>query len=479
MSNAAQSLAGSRIRSLLDADSFVEIGGGVTARNTDFGLSDTDTPSDGVITGYGLIRGRLVYVYSQDVSVLNGTVGEMHAKKIVSLYDLAMKTGAPIIGFLDCGGIRLQEASDALDALGRIYQRQVMASGVIPQITGVFGSCGGGLALFPALTDLTFIVRDTGRLFVNAPNTLDGNHVSRCDTASAEFQSEEPGLGDGVGTEEEVLEKIRDLAVLLPSSNEDSLPCDTDQEDDLNRTCPGLAGSVRDTARALAQIADGHFFIETKPAYGRDVVTGFMRLNGNTIGCVANRSAVCDDEGNVTEDFGGVLSARGAKKAARMVNFCDAFNIPVLTLTNVTGLKASRCSEKHMAKAVGRLTCAFASATVPKVNVIVGKAYGSAYVAMNSKSIGADMVYAWSIAEVGTMEAAMAAKIMYPEADADTWKVKTVEYQALQSNVLSAARRGYVDLIIEPQDTRKHVIGAFEMLYTKRESRPDKKHHTV
>lgn len=479
MSNAAQSLASTRIHSLLDANSFVEIGGGVTARNTDFNLSAADTPSDGVITGYGLVCGRLVYIYSQDVSVLNGTVGEMHAKKIVSLYDLAMKNGAPVIGLLDCGGIRLQEAADALNALGEIYRKQAMASGVIPQITGVFGSCGGGLALFPALTDFTFIVQDTGRLFVNAPNTLDGNHVSKCDTASARFQSEETGLVDGVGTEEEILKQIRDLIVLLPSNNEDDLPCDPDQDDDLNRTCPGLEGYAGDVLRVLTQIADGHYFAETRPAYGKDVVTGFIRLNGSTVGCVANRSAICDEEGNVTDDLGGVLSARGAKKAARMVTFCDAFNIPVLTLTNVTGFKASKCSEKHMAKAVGRLTYAFANATVPKVNVIVGKAYGSAYVAMNSKSIGADMVYAWSIAEVGTMEAAMAAKIMYPEADADTWKVKTVEYQALQSNVLSAARRGYVDLIIEPQDTRKHVIGAFEMLFTKRESRPDKKHGTV
>ena len=468
-----------RIHSLLDANSFVEIGGGVTARNTDFNLADTETPSDGVRTGYGEVDGKLVYVYSQDVSVLNGTVGEMHAKKITSLYDLAMKTGAPIVGLLDCGGIRLQEATDALNAFGEIYRRQVMASGVIPQITGIFGVCGGGLAIFPALTDFTFMVQDAGKLFVNAPNTLDENRVSVCDTADAKFQSEETGLVDGVGTEEEVLEQIRRLLVLLPSNNEDELPCDLDNADDLNRTCPGLAESAGDSVRVLSQIADNHDFMEIKPSYGKDVVTGFIRLNGNTVGCVANRSVMYDEEGEKTEDFGNVLSARGAKKAAKMVKFCDAFQIPVLTLTNVAGFKASKCSEKHMAKAVGDLTYAFADATVPKVNVIIGKAYGSAYVAMNSKAIGADMVFAWSIAEVGMMEASMAAKIMYPEADADTWKIKTVEYQALQSNVLSAAKRGYVDAVIEPQDTRKHVIGALEMLYTKREGRPDKKHGTV
>lgn len=468
-----------RIHSLLDANSFVEIGGGITARNTDFNLADTETPSDGVRTGYGVVDGKLVYVYSQDVSVLNGTVGEMHAKKITGLYDLAMKTGAPIVGLLDCGGIRLQEATDALNAFGEIYRQQVMASGVIPQITGIFGACGGGLAIFPALTDFTFMVQDAGKLFVNAPNTLDENRVSVCDTADAKFQSEETGLVDGVGTEEEVLEQIRRLLVLLPSNNEDELPCDLDNADDLNRTCPGLAESAGDSARVLNQIADNHDFMEIKPSYGKDVVTGFIRLNGNTVGCVANRSVMYDEKGEKAEDFGNVLSARGAKKAAEMVKFCDAFQIPVLTLTNVAGFKASKCSEKYMAKAVGDLTYAFADATVPKVNVIVGKAYGSAYVAMNSKAIGADMVFAWSIAEVGMMEASMAAKIMYPEADADTWKIKTVEYQALQSNVLSAAKRGYVDAVIEPQDTRKHVIGALEMLYTKREGRPDKKHGTV
>ncbi|MCI8814318.1 MAG: carboxyl transferase [Lachnospiraceae bacterium] len=478
MSNAAQSLASARIHSLLDANSFVEIGGGVTARNTDFNLADTDTPSDGVITGYGVISGKLVYVYSQDVSVLNGTVGEMHAKKITNLYDLAMKTGAPIIGLLDCGGVRLQEATDALHGLGQIYHRQAMASGVIPQITGVFGACGGGMALFPALSDFTFMVQDAGKLFVNAPNALDGNHVSKCDTADAKFQSEETGLVDGVGTEEEILECIQRLVTFLPSNNEDDLPYQP-CEDDLNRSCPGLEDCAGNAAIVLARIGDNRAFMETKAAYGKDVVTGFMRLNGSTVGCVANRRVICDEEGKVVEDFGGVLSARGAKKAADLVKFCDAFHIPVLTLTDVAGFKATKCSEKHMAKAVGGLTYAFANATVPKVNVIVGKAYGSAYVAMNSKSIGADMVYAWSIAEVGAMEASMAAKIMYPEADADTWKVKTVEYQALQSNVLSAARRGYVDLVIEPKDTRKHVIGAFEMLYTKREGRPDKKHGTV
>ena len=478
MSNATQSLASTRINSLLDANSFVEIGGSVTARSTDFNLTANDTPSDGVITGYGVIDGSLVYVYSQDVSVLNGTVGEMHAKKIANLYDLAMKTGAPVIGLLDCAGIRLQEATDALNAFGEIYMKQTLASGVIPQITGIFGTCGGGLAMIPALTDFTFMAEGKAQLFVNSPNALEGNRKEACDTSSAAFQSEETGLVDVVGSEEEILAKMRALVAMLPENNEDDASYE-ECTDDLNRVCPDLANCAGDTGIALSQIADNHVFFETKAAYGKDVVTGFIKLNGTTVGCVANRSEIYNAEGEKVATFDGTISARGAKKAAEFVNFCDAFSIPVLTLTNVTGFKASKCSEKYMAKAIGALTYAFANATVPKVNVIVGKAYGSAYVAMNSKAVGADMVYAWPTAEIGMMDSKMAAKIMYPQADAAELKEKAAEYAALQSGVASAARRGYVDTIIEAADTRKYVIGAFEMLFTKREDRPAKKHGTV
>ncbi len=477
MSNATQSMASKRIDSLLDANSFVEIGGSVTARSTDFNLTANDTPSDGVITGYGVIDGNLVYVYSQDVSVMNGTVGEMHAKKISNLYDLAMKTGAPVIGLLDCAGIRLQEATDALNAFGEIYLKQTMASGVIPQITGIFGTCGGGLAMIPALTDFTFMADEKAKLFVNSPNALAGNTKEKCDTSSAQYQSEETGLIDGVGSEADILAQMRALVSILPANNEDDMSYD-ECTDDLNRVCPDLANCAGDTAIALSRIADNQAFFEVKAAYGKDVVTGFIKLNGTTVGCVANRNEIYVD-GEKVEAFDGTISARGANKAAELVNFCDAFSIPVLTLTNVTGFKASKCSEKYMAKAIGSLTYAFANATVPKVNVIVGKAYGSAYVAMNSKAIGADMVYAWPTAEVGMMDAAMAAKIMYPDAAAGEQKEKAAEYAALQSSVASAARRGYVDTIIEAADTRKYVIGAFEMLFTKREDRPSKKHGTV
>ena len=478
MSNATQSLAGARITSLLDANSFVEIGQSVTARTTDFNMTEKKAPSDGVITGYGVIDGRLVYVYSQDASVLNGTIGEMHAKKISRIYDLAMKMGAPVIGLVDCAGLRLQEATDALEAFGDIYLKTSMASGMIPQITGIFGTCGGGMAILPALTDFTFVEAKKGKVFVNTPNALEGNNVSKCDTADAKFQSEETGLIDGVGTEEEILGQIRELVTLLPSNYDD---CDFYGEcsDDLNRVCDDIANCAEDTSLALSRIADNGLFFETKAGYAKDMVTGFIRLNGSTVGAVANRSVVYDEEGKEAEKFDGSLSARGARKAADFVNFCDAFGIPVLTLTNVSGYKATLCSEKMMAKSVGELVHAFASATVPKVNVIIGKAFGNAYVAMNSKSLGADMVYAWDNAEIGMMDAALAAKIMYPGSDAATLTEKAAQYRELQSGVASAAARGYVDTIISPADTRKYVIGAFEMLFTKREERPAKKHGTV
>ena len=477
MGNKTENAAGRRIAAMLDAGSFVEIGGAVTARNTDFNMQEKETPADGVITGYGVIDGNLVYVYSQDVSVLNGAIGEMHAKKITRIYDMAMKMGAPVIGLIDCAGLRLQEATDALEAFGGLYLKQSMASGVIPQITAIFGMCGGGLSLIPALADFTFM-EEKGRLFVNSPNAIAGNRIEKCDTASAAFQSKEVGLVDGVKTEDEILEDIRTLICMLPCNNEEDASYD-ECNDDLNRVCEGIEDAFEDAAIALSQISDDQIFFETKKDFAQDMVTGFIRLNGMTVGAVANRFVVYNEEGEIAAQFDGSLSADGANKAAEFVEFCDAFNIPVLSLTNVSGFAASEYDEKHLAKAAAKLTYAFANATVPKVNVVTGKAFGSAYVAMNSKSTGADMVYAWETSEIGMMDAALAAKIMYADADADVIKVKATEYKELQSSPYAAARRGYVDTIIAPADTRKYVIGAFEMLFTKREDRPMKKHGTV
>ena len=309
MSNSSQ--ASQRIAALLDDNSFVEIGAMVTARATDFDLKQTETPSDGVITGYGVIDGNLVYVYSQDASVLNGTVGEMHAKKIANLYDLALKTGAPVIGLIDSAGLRLQEATDALNAFGEIYMKQTLASGVIPQITAIFGTCGGGLALFPTLTDFTFMEAKKAKLFVNSPNALDGNYAEKNDTAAADFQSAEAGIVDVVAEEAEVLSQIRTLVSLLPGNNEDDASY-VDCTDDLNRASAELANCVGDTSVALSIIADDNMFFETKAAYAKEMVTGFIKLNGVTVGAVANRCEVVDEEGKVAEKFDAVLTAKGA-----------------------------------------------------------------------------------------------------------------------------------------------------------------------
>ena len=476
--NATENSASRRIATLLDEGSFVEIGGAVTARSTTFNLQEKAAPSDGVITGYGVIDGNLVYVYSQDADVLGGALGEMHAKKIARIYDMAMKMGAPVIGLIDCAGLRLQEATDALEAFGSLYHKQALALGVIPQVTAIFGMCGGGLAVVPGLTDFTFMEAKDGKLFVNSPNALEGNEISKCNTASAEYQSKTAGLVDGIGAEAEILGQIRDLVCMLPANNEDDMSYE-ECTDDLNRICADIANASEDTAIALAQIADNQILVETKKDYAKEMVTGFIRLNGMTVGVVANRSKVYNAEAEVEAEFDSVLTVDGCKKATDFVNFCDAFSIPVLTLTNVTGFAATVESEKNMASAVAKLTYAFANATVPKVNVIVGKAFGSAYVSMNSKSIGADLVYAWPTAEIGMMDAKLAAQIMYADADAETLNEKAAEYKELQSSPNSAAARGYVDAIIEPADTRKYVIGAFEMLFTKREDRPAKKHGTV
>ncbi len=475
MSTTTQSPASTRIESLLDANSFVEIGQGVLSRSTDFNASAQKAPSDGVITGYGVIDGNLVYVYSQDASCLGGTLGEMHAKKITRLYDMALKTGAPIIGLIDCGGLRLQEATDALEAFGAIYLKSNVASGIIPQVLGIFGNCGGGMAVLAGLSDFTFIEGKNGRMFVNAPNAIKGNKDDALSKAAFQAQT---GLIDDCGSEEDVLAGIRSLIGFLPSNNEDNGSYD-EVDDDLNRVCEDLPSCTGDTALALSRIADDEDFFEVKKGYGQDIAAGFLRLNGQTVGAVANRSAVYDEEGKAVFEGDGTLSPEGARKAARFVRFCDAFNIPVLTLTNVTGFLATSCSEKRMASALGEMVSAFAGATVPKVNVILEKAYGSAYTVMNSKALGADMVYAWENAEIGMMDSDLAAKILFPQADAAALKEKAAEYKALQSGAASAAARGYVDTVISPADTRKYVIGAFEMLYTKREDRPAKKHGSV
>ena len=476
MSNS--SLAGKRIESLLDENSFVEIGAGITARSTDFNMEPKDAVADGVVTGYGLIDGRLVYVYSQDPSVLGGSVGEMHAKKIVNIYDLALKVGAPVIGLIDSAGLRLNEACDTLAAFGSIYRAQAMASGVIPQITAIFGKCGGGLSVFTGMTDFTFMEEKSAKLFVNSPNALSGNYEEKLDTGSAAFQADEAGNVDVVASEAEIFDEIRTFVSLLPSNN-DEFGAVSECDDDLNRAVSDIANCTGDTAIALSMIADDNSYYEVKTQFGKEITTGFIRLNGQTVGCVANRSEMYDDENNKVWEGAGTLTVDAVSKAADFIGFCDAFDIPVLTLTNVTGYDADISCEKKIAKAAGKLAYAFANATVPKVNVVIGKAFGTAGILMNSRSLGCDITIAWSDAKIGMMDSKLAASIIYDGKGADAVSAGAGEYDKLQNSIESAARRGYVDQVIEAQDTRKYVIGAFEMLYTKREDRPAKKHGAV
>ena len=476
MSNKGTSKAADRIAALLDENSFVEIGSLVTARSTDFNMAQEKAASDGVITGYGLIDGNLVYVYSQDASVLGGSIGEMHAKKIVRLYSLAMKMGAPVIGLLDSAGMRLQESTDALNAFGMLYRRMAFASGVIPQITAVLGNCGGGLAVAAGMSDFVFMEGKSAKLYVNSPNALAGNKEE--DTAGAKFQSEKSGLVDFVGTEEEILSQIRALVSILPANNADEAPF-AEAGDDLNRVCEGLEGAVGDTSILLSQISDGNLLCEVKAASAKEMVTGFIKLNGATVGAIANRTQLYDEKGEKSADFKPLLTAKGLEKAARFVRFCDAFDIPILTITNAEGFFADRHNEFRIARAAAKLAYALADATVAKVNVITGRAFGSGYTIMNSQAIGADLTFAWEDALVGMMDSKLAAGIMYDGSDAKIIDEKASEYDKLQQSVDAAAGRGYVDTVIKACDTRKMVIGAFEMLYTKTEERPDKKHGTV
>lgn len=461
-----------RIKHLLDDNSFVEIGALISRRSTDFNLTQKEIPSDGVITGYGVIHGKLVYVYSQDRDALNGTVGEMHAKKITNIYDLALKVGAPVIGLIDSAGIRLQEATDALSGFGEIYLKQTIASGVIPQITAVLGTSGGGLSVLTSLSDFSFMAKDNGRLFVNSPNAVDGNFTAKCDTSGSDFQSKAGNVDFVLENEVQVLEKIRELLWILPAK--DGVTSDQSQED-LNRLVSDFSVGHVDVASVLSDISDNNYFIEVKKDYAKEMVTGFILLNGMTIGVAANQAANLDETGKVLDCNTSVLTTAGAYKAEKFIKLCEAYHIPLLTLTNVEGFASTAEEEQTIGMATAKLTAAFAGATVPKVNLIYKKAFGSPYIAMNSKHIGADLVFALESANIGMMDAKLAAQIMYQE-EPDVINAKALEYEELQSSAVSAAKRGYVDAVIQAPAARKHLIYAFEMLYTKQVGYPVGKH---
>lgn len=477
MSNSNTLSAKDRIESLVDENSFVELGAGITKRSTDFNMEEKSVPADGVITGYGLIQNNPVYVYSQDASALNGTIGEMHAKKIAHIYELAMKTGVPVIGLIDCTGMRLQESTDALAGFGQIYKMKAKASGVIPQISAIFGNCGGGVAVMAAMSDFTFMEQNHGKLFVNSPNTLEGNYADKLDTASADFQKTASVVDVICDGEEYLLSELRDLVSILPENNNEIGGME-ECMDDLNRLVPDFADEIKDPAIAFEDLGDNNFFLELKRDFAKEMVTGFISLDGMTVGCVANRTAVYGEDGSEQESFEARLTSDGCDKAASFIKTCDAFNIPILTLTNVEGFATTVEEEKTIASKAAILTAAFAEADVPKVNLITGNAYGSAYITMNSKHIGADMVFALPDANIGMMDAQVAAKIMYADdKDADI-SAKAAEFAA-QSGTQAAAARGYVDSIIAPEAARKQLIFAFELLFTKSEYPIGKKHGTI
>jgi acetyl-CoA carboxylase carboxyltransferase component len=408
---------------------------------------------------------------------LNGSIGEMHAKKIAHVYELAVKTGVPVIGLIDCAGMRLQESTDALAGFGQIYKMKAKASGIVPQISAVFGNCGGGVAVMTAMSDFTFMEAQNGKLFVSSPNTLEGNYTDKLDTASADFQKAASNVDVILEGETEVLNAIRELVSILPENNNDTAGSD-ECMDDLNRLVPDFAAEAADAALALEDMSDNNFFLELKAGYAKEMVTGFVCFDGMTVGAIANRTAVFDENGKEVEKYDGRLTTAGCEKAADFVKKCDAFNIPVLTLTNVEGYATSVEEETTIATAAAKLTAAFVEADVPKVNLIVGKAYGSAYITMNSKHIGADMVFALPTAQIGMMDANVAAKIMYADDKDVNLSEKASEFAA-QSGTEAAAARGYIDSVIEPEAARKQVLYAFEMLFTKSEYPIGKKHGTI
>ncbi len=441
-----------RISSLLDPNSFVELGARVTARSTDFNPGAKKAPSDGVVTGYGLIDNHLIYIYAQDPSVLGGSIGEMHAKKIIALYKLAISTGAPILGLLDSIGLRLEEGTDALHAFAGIYQIMSKASGLIPQMSVVYGKCGGGLALIPSLSDFTFMAKDA-ELFVNSPNALTGNVETNNDTSLAQAKATS-GNVDFVGDETEIIDEIHKLMAVLPANNEDHrILADMD---DLNRSSEN---TDIDPKLICQDLADSHVFLETKQAYAKDMITGLLRLGGHTTAIIANNDSS--------------LTSNGCRKATRLVRFADAFDLPIITLTNVNSFATNLAEEDTIALAAAELAEAFADATCPKINVIIQEAMGSAYAVMNPQ---ADFTMAFPDAKLGMMAADLAAKIV-ADKDDDLSEV-TKSYDSLQNSIEMACERGYIDQIIEPIDLRRHLIGALEVLYSKRKNF-QRKHATI
>ncbi|MDR1875484.1 MAG: methylmalonyl-CoA carboxyltransferase [Synergistaceae bacterium] len=472
-----------RIATLFDASSFVETDMFVKHRCTYFGMDRTEIPGEGVVTGYGAIDGRLAYVFAQDFTVLGGTLGEMHASKVCKILELALKTGAPVIGINDSGGARIQEAVDAMRGYGDIFYRNTIASGVIPQISVIMGPCAGGATYSPALTDFIFMVDKTSHMFITGPQVIravTGEDVAVDALGGPMTHNSVSGVAHFVYPDEATcLAGVRKLIGFLPASNRE-LPPFVEPSDAADRLCtdletllPDSSNRTYDMKKILASVADHHDFFEVQPWYAQNIITGFARVGGRTAGIIANQPQV----------MAGCIDINASDKAARFISICDSYNVPLLSFVDVPGFMPGTAQEyggiiRHGAK----LLYAYSEASVPKVTVIVRKAYGGAYIAMCSRHLGADMVLAWPTAEIAVMGAEGAANIIFrheiesaknPE---ETRQNKIDEYVAEFSNPWQAAGRGYVDDVIEPAETRKRVASALRMLESKRESRPAKKH---
>ena len=472
-----------RINMLLDEGSFVEIDAFVTHRCTEFGMDRVEAPGEGVVTGYGTVDGRLTYVYAQDFTVIGGSLGEMHAKKICKVMDMAAKMGAPIIGMNDSGGARIQEGIDALSGFGEIFFRNTRNSGVIPQISVIMGPCAGGAVYSPAITDFIFMVDKTSQMFITGPQVIKsvtGEDVTADDLGGAKVHAEKSGVAHFTAkSDEECIAQIKRLLSFLPSNNLEGTPV-SDPTDEINRLSESLttivpddSGKAYDVKTVIEQIVDGGDFLEVQEEFAKNIVVGFARMNGISVGIIANQPKF----------MAGSLDINSSDKAARFIRFCDSFNIPLVTLTDVPGYFPGVDQEqggiiRHGAK----LLYAYSEATLPKINVILRKAYGGAYIAMSSKHVGADIVMAWPTAEIAVMGPDGAANIIFKKDIANssdpiaTRAEKIQDYRNKFASPYVAAARGYVDDVIEPDSTRPRIIAALEMLMSKRDSLPAKKH---
>lgn len=471
-----------RIDLLLDEGSFQEIGNMVVHRSHDFGMEKQRLLGDGVVTGYGKIHGRLVYVFSQDFTVFGGSLSETHAEKICKIMDLALENGAPVIGLNDSGGARIQEGVVSLGGYADIFYRNTRSSGVVPQISAILGPCAGGAVYSPALTDFIFMVEKTSYMFVTGPNvvkTVTNEDVSAEDLGGASVHGSKSGVAHFTVPNEVVcLTQIRDLMQYVPQNCEEKTPLfsyqrQSEVREKLKNIIPENPNQPYDIKEVIEEIVDADSFMEVHKDFAENIVVGFGRLAGRSIGIVANQPS----------HLAGVLDVHSSQKGARFVRFCDAFNIPLLVLEDVPGFLPGTDQEWNAIITNGaKLLYAFSEATVPRITVITRKAYGGAYDVMNSKHIGADMNFAWPTAEIAVMGAKGAAEIIFKKEidsaeDRDlAWKEKEKEYSDIFANPYRAAERGFVDEVIYPEETREKLIRAFEMLQNKVANNPRKKH---